>query len=67
MRRLSRKNKIEMLIGRLVINLIKGILGALLITGIFYIIGVVIHLMEIFPILVIGLALLNIKLLFNEI
>ena len=56
-----------MLIGRLVINLIKGILGALLITGIFYIIGVVIHLMEIFPILVIGLALLNIKLLFNEI
>lgn len=67
MKRLSRKNKFEMLIGRLVINLLKGILGTLLIIGIFYTIGVVIHLMEIFPILAIGLALLNIKLLFNEI
>lgn len=33
MRKLSRKNKIEMLIGRLVLNLLGGVIGCCLVLG----------------------------------
>ena len=42
----SRKNKIEMLIGRLVLNLLGGVIGCCLVLGFFWCLGVAINFME---------------------
>lgn len=46
MKRLSRKNKIEMLIGRLVLNLLDGVIGCCLVLGFFWLLGIAMNFME---------------------
>lgn len=46
MKKLSRKNKIEMLIGRLVLNLLGGVIGCCLVLGFFWLLGVAMNFME---------------------
>lgn len=67
MKRLSRKNKVEMLIGRVVLNIIGGIIGTALILGFFWVLGAIMNLMEMFPVLVLILGIVDIILIFKEI
>lgn len=46
MKKLSRKNKIEMLIGRLVLNLLGGVIGCCLVLGFFWLLSLAMNFME---------------------
>lgn len=67
MKKLSRKNKVEMLIGRAVLNIIGGIIGTALILGFFWVLGAIMNLMEMFPVLALILGIVDIILIFKEI
>lgn len=67
MKKITRKNKIEMLIGRAVINIILAIIGTGLVLGFFWVLGLAMQLMEMFPVLAVILGIVDIILIFKEI
>lgn len=46
MKKLSRKNKIEMLVGRFVLNLLGGGIGCIIVLGFFWVLGAIMNFME---------------------
>lgn len=67
MKKLSRKNKIEMLVGRATLNIIGGIIGCGLVLGFFYILGLIMEVIECHFWLMIPLTIYVIYLLIKEI
>lgn len=65
--RLSKKEKMEILIGRLVINIILGIIGTSIILGFFWLLGITCNFIENHFLLIIPMLIIDIVLIFKEI
>ena len=67
MKKLSRKNKIEMLIGRAVLNLLGGMVLCVLVLAFIYLLGILLAFAETHLWVFIILIIINVVIIFKEI